>query len=118
MSYADVHADALADVAAAGVAVIFSAVTQTYDATTDTVTPVTTTMTGSAVQVGGDPRQFEALGLVQQRPIVLLFAPNSYGSVPALGSTVSWGGARYTVRAVQPIAPDGTAILSRVTASL
>ncbi len=115
MSYSADHAGAYADVKAAGAAVTFSVVTQTYNATTDAMTGVTTTVAGYAMQVRGNPREFEALGVVERQPIVLLFAPTTYGDVPTLGSTVTWGGASYTVKDTMPIAPDGTAILSRVT---
>lgn len=117
MTYQSEHADALADVEAAGAAVTFTLVTQTYDAETDTSTPATTTVSGHAVRVRGNPRQYEALGLVEASTPTLLFVPTTYGEEPELGATVVWNGETYTVRDVAPLAPDGSAILSRVVVS-
>ena len=116
MGYAAEHAGALVDISAAGAAVTFTYATAgTYDAATDTyTTPTSTTVSGSAMQVRGTPEQNVVLGLVESEAPTLLFAPTTYGGVPEPGYTVSWNSVTYTVKAVTPVAPDGTVILARV----
>lgn len=97
--------------------ITFTRTTQTYDAATDTMTPVTTTVTGEAVRVKGDPQRYQALGLRLDTMPTLLFTPTTYGEVPEPGDTVVWpltGGDTYTVKDVDPVAPDGVVILARV----
>lgn len=87
----------------------------TYDAATDTwATPATTTITGSAIQVRGDPEVYKALGLIEYEAPTLLFVPTTYGSKVAPGYTVEWSSVTYTVRSAGHIAPDGVVIASRV----
>ena len=87
----------------------------TYNAAADTYSgPATTTVAGYAVRDEGDPERYRALSLSLTEAPTLLFAPSTAGSVPALGSTVTWGGVSYTVKDVDPIAPAGTAIVSKV----
>ena len=116
MGYATDHAGAVADIRDAGAPVTFSRTTPgTYNATTDTYTaPKTTTVVGHAVGTRGDPVRYQALSLVELAAPTLLFAPTTYGELPALGSTVTWAGIVHTVRDIQPIAPDGTAIIARI----
>lgn len=92
MSYAPDHAGALVDIQAAGAAVTFSHTNPgTYDAATDTWSSAsTTTVTGSAMRVRGNPLVYQALELIQSEAPTLLFAPNTYGSLPALQSAVVW----------------------------
>ncbi len=116
MSYAPEHASALADVTAAGSAVTFTWRTPgVHDPATDTfTTAATVTVAGYALRVRGDPDRYRALSLVEAQAPTLLFTPTTYGALPALGASVTWGGTVYTVRDVAPLAPDGTAILARV----
>ncbi len=121
MAYALDHASALADVRAAGAAVTFTSETPgTHDAATGTVaTPTTTTVAGYAIQVkpktDADNRAYSGAGLNPSDAPMLLFAASTYGQVPALGSSCTWNGVRYVVRAFgDSVAPDGVAILSRV----
>ena len=118
MSYATSHASALKLVTSKGTSVTFTKVTTDYDGETDTHTTTSATVTGKAVRVRGRARTYEALGLIESKAPTLLFAPDTYGSEPVLGSTLSWGGTTYTVRDVEPVAPDGTAIVARVVVSL
>ncbi len=114
-SYAPDHAGALADLAADGVAVTFTAHGGTHSPSTGTVSaPTTTTVTGAAVQVTPDRRQFAALNLVEGRTVALLFAPTTFGSLPVLGASFSFGGETFTVRSVEPLAPAGTAIAATI----
>jgi hypothetical protein len=116
MGYAGTHARAAALVKRKGVAVTFSLLSPgTYDAATDTYsTPSTSTWAGYAVRVPGDPIKYESLGLVQGEAPTLLFGPTTYGDQPALGAKVTWGSADYTVRHVDPVEPDGNAIVCEV----
>ncbi len=96
--------------------ITFTRATRTYTATDDTSTVAETTITGSAIQVRGDPRRYTALGLVLSEMPTLFFSPTTYGSTPAPGDTVTWptGGSTWTVKDVDPIAPDGVLIAARV----
>lgn len=114
--YTQTHADALADVADAGASVTFTFTSPgTYDATTDTwSTPTTTTVTGSAVEVKGNPDTYERLSLVHSSAPSLFFTPDTYGSLPRPGYTVTWNSIAYTVKDVDPLAPDGTPIAATI----
>ena len=93
----------------------FTRTTLTYDAATDTSTSAETTITGSAIQVRGDPQRYRDLGLVLSTMPSLLFAPTTYGDSVAPGDVVTWpatGGSVYTVKDVQDLAPDGVVITS------
>ena len=115
-TYAPDHASALADVADAGAAVTFTSTNPgTLDEATGLYTSGTTTTTaGYAVRVRGTPKTYVALSLKESEAPTLLFTPTTYGSLPSLNATVAWGGVTYTVRDVEPVAPNGTAILARV----
>jgi len=118
MSYAADHAGAYADLLADGAPVTFTfalVVPGNYQPDTDTFASGTTTnVTGAAIQVSARALQYQALGLIPGEAPTLLFAPRTYGQTPPLGASVVWGGSTYTVRNVEPLAPDGTAILCRV----
>ena len=116
MSYAPDHAGALADLAEAGASVTFTfASPGTYTASTGLFSSETaTTVTGAAIRITGNPLRYQALGLTQTEAPTLLFAPTTYGSLPVLGASVTFGGIAYTVRDVEPLALDGNAILANV----
>lgn len=115
-NYASDHSDALATVADAGAAATFTLTSPgTYDESTGTwSTPTTSTVTGSAVEVGGDPDTYERLSLIRSSAPSLFFTPDTYGSLPTVGYTVTWGGVSYTVKDVLPLSPDGTAIAATI----
>lgn len=117
--YAPDHAGALADLAEAGSAVTFTFATPgTYTASTGLFSgETTTTVTGAAIRVTGNPLRYQALGLTQTEAPTLLFAPTTYGSLPVLGASVVFGGVTYTVRDVEPLALDGTALLANIVVS-
>lgn len=116
MTYVAEHSSALLDLGDAGASVTFShTTTGTYDPATDTTTGATvTTVTGKAIRTKGDPLKYQALNLVASEAPTLLFTPTTYGSLPSLGDTVSWGSVVYSVKDVDPVAPDGTAIIARI----
>lgn len=120
MSYSGDHASALADVRDAGAAVSFTRKTgATYDAENDQfVGGSADTISGHAVEIPGDPKRYERLGLVQRKNVTLLFAPTAYGEVPDPGYHVTWGSVGYAVKDVTTVAPDGTAILATVVCSV
>jgi len=82
--------------------------------------PVTTTITGSAIQVKADPQRYQAQGLSVSTMPTLLFTPTSYNlkaytdEFVAPGDTVPWNSETYTVRDVEPVAPDGVVIVARI----
>ena len=77
-------------------------------------TPSTTTVTGSAVQVAGDPDTYDRLKLIRSIAPSLFFTPTTLGSLPAPGDTAVWGSDNYVVKDVSPLAPDGVAIAATV----
>ena len=92
-----------------------------YDASTGTWSaPSTTTIGGSAVMVKGNPERYAALGLILTTMPTLVFTPTSYNlkafssDFVLPGDTVVWNSATYTVKDVDPIAPDGFVIAARI----
>ena len=118
--YTQDAADALAAVADAGAAVTFTFTTPgTYDESTDTwSTPTTDTVTGSAIEIPGNPMTYQALSLVRSKAPSLFFAPDTYGDLPDAGYVVTWGGVAYTVKDVQPLQPDGMAIAATIVVAV
>jgi hypothetical protein len=102
------------------VAVSFARVTQSHDAATGLVTPTSTTIAGRALQVRGQPRRYEALGLRLDTMPTLLFEPTSLAlrantsAFVQPGDTVTWNSATLTVRDVDVVAPDGLVQLARI----
>lgn len=115
--YEDQHDDILADLLEHGAAVTFTKTSQAYNASTGESTPIVTSVAGRAVQVSGDPVAYERLSLTESDAPTLLFAADTYGEIPEVGSRCTWGGRTYTAREVLPDAPDGTAIRCRVVIS-
>lgn len=114
MSYKNDHARALKDITKAGAAVTFRKATRTHNPVTGHSTVVDTTVAGSAVRVAGRPKVYEALKLVESQAPTLLFVASTYSEKPDVGMTVVWGSQTFTVKDVNPVAPDGSAIICRV----
>jgi hypothetical protein len=96
----------------------------TYDAAAGTWSGAgTTTITGSAIQVRGNVQRYAALGLVLSTMPTLLFTPTLYGLRAGTaefvlpGDVVEWATRTYTVRDVDPVAPDGVVIVARIVVS-
>lgn len=86
-----------------------------YDPETDTdASPSTLTIRGEAVRVRGLPETYRALSLIESEAPTLLFTPEEYGERPKPGDTVVWEAQTWTVRDVNPTAPDGVMILARI----
>ncbi len=100
--------------------ITFTRRTQTYDENTGRTSVTETAISGSAIQVKGNPARYAALGLVLGTMPTLLFTPAVYGLAangPAFvqpGDRVTWVGKDYTVKDVDPVAPDGVVILARI----
>ena len=101
--YAAEHSGAYADIKDAGAEVSFRKKAMT--------------VSGVALQVKGDPEEYEALKLIEKAALTLLFVAETYGEFPPLGASCEWGELRYQVEATRKLAPDGTAVLSRVIVS-
>lgn len=87
----------------------------TYDPATDTSSAAAVvTVTGKAMEIDGDPDLFKALELIESLNPTLLFKPDTVGQLPALGSTVVWGGDTYTVKNIKRLAMAGTPTAARV----
>lgn len=115
-SYSGQHQSATNTLARKGASVTFTRQNAgSYDPKTDTTQlPTTTTITGSAVRVKGNPLLYSQLGLILAEAPTLCFAPDTYGDTPLPGDTTTWGGTNYTVKSCEPIAPDGVTIACRV----
>lgn len=91
-----------------------------HDAGSDTFGPaVTADCPGWAIEVKSDEKDFRLLGfepgeIIAKRPATLLFAPATYGELPALGASVTWAGAGRAVMGILPLRPDGVVIMARV----
>ena len=113
--YANEHASALADVAAAGTAVTFTRETETYNQATDVATSASSTsIAGYAIKVKGRPDTYRALSLIESTAPTLFFVPTIYGGRPKEGDAVTWAGDALTVKDVDPLAIDGTVIAARI----
>lgn len=93
----------------------------TFDGTTGLFSsPSTSTITGSAIQVRGNGARYRELGLVLSTMPTLLFTPSAYplrantDEFVLPGDTVSWNNIDYTVKDVDPVAPDGFVIVARI----
>lgn len=117
--YASDSADALADIKEAGGVVTFTrGGSAVYDAATDTWSGGSSApVSGYAIQRRGDVDRFAALSLVLVDPVTLLVAAWNLTITPQPGDAMLWAGVTYTVRDVDAVAPDGTAILYSVTGS-
>lgn len=103
-------------VARKGAAVTFTRTVVVYNSD-DTSTSSTTTVTGHAMQIAGDPDLYARLQLIESDNPTLLFYPDTPGSIPALGATVAWGGETLTVKNVTPLAMNGTPTAARLVVS-
>lgn len=97
----------------------------TYARTTGTFTgAATTTITGSAIQVKGDPKRYAALELVLTEALTLFFTPTGYpllantDAFVQSGDSVVWNDQTLIVRDVDPIAPDGYVIAARIVVTV
>lgn len=117
--YDAVATRALATIARKGSPVTFGATTGgTYNPLTDTWSGGTASaITGQAVQIEGDPDRFAALNLVLVNPVTLLVAAKDLDVAPEPGMTFTWASKVYTIKDVDPTAPDGVAVLYTVTGS-
>jgi hypothetical protein len=99
-----------------GAAVTFTAGTAgAYDPLTGIVTGASSvTVSGSAMEIDGDPDLYTALSLIESENPTLLFRPSTVGEVPPLGATVLWGGETFTVKNVKRLAMAGTPTAARV----
>jgi hypothetical protein len=115
--YDAVSSRALATITRKGAAVTFpGGGAPIYDPATDTFSGGGgTAVTGRAVQIDGDPDRFAALSLVLVNPVTLLVAAMGLAIVPAPGGTFVWAGKTYTIKDVEPVAPDGTSIIYTIT---
>ncbi len=75
--YATEHSGAYADIKEAGAEVSFK--------------KKTTTISGVALQVKGDPEEYEALKLIEKAALTLLFVAETYGDSPPLRSFLRMG---------------------------
>jgi hypothetical protein len=97
-----------------GAAVTFSKTTQAYDASAGTMTPSTATVAGYALQVSRGQRKNADGALIEGEEIELEFLPATAGQVPAIDSSVTFGGYSYNTVRVGPLTLNGTVSTTRV----
>jgi hypothetical protein len=92
----------------------------TYNPVTDTWSGGTpgAAATGRAIQKKDDPERFQAMGLTMANAITLLVAAEGLAVTPAPGMAFQWAGKTYTALAVEPMAPQGTALYYEMTGGL
>jgi hypothetical protein len=73
-----------------------------------------TTLPCAAMEAPGDPRMYEALGLVEKKPRSLWIAFPTYGPRVPAGAICTWAGTDYIVGPVSEVGPGGTPIMSLV----
>jgi hypothetical protein len=118
MDYVAKHAKALAKLQEDGVPVVF--VDEVIDAShynplTDGQTdPTVESVPGNAVEIPGNPEEYEKLELIVYQTITLLFVPTVMGQTPKIGNRVVWAGELRTVKYHFPIRPAGVLIADRV----
>lgn len=83
--------------------------------------PTTDTWTIAVVELSQNSRRYRDFvtpALVGSQTKLLLTVPETYGEIPALGSSVELpDGFTYTVRDIRTLSPDGVAILSYLVVS-
>jgi hypothetical protein len=90
----------------------------TYDPETDTTTGGSvTTVSGTAMEIQGDPNMYLQIGLIESENPTLLFTPTTAGELPGLGWTVVWGGETLTVKHVFRLAMAGTPEAAKIVVS-
>lgn len=90
----------------------------TYDPLTGVTTGGTTeTLSGSAMEIDGDPDLYSALGLIESDNPTLLFRPTTPGTLPDLGWSIAWGGVTLTVKNVTRLAMTGTPTAAKIVVS-
>lgn len=76
--------------------------------------PSTTTVKGYALRAAGDVNTYKALELIEQEPITLDFTPRTVGEYPEKDMTFEWNDVAFTVRSVEKVDQNGTAVAARV----
>lgn len=118
VDYAAKHAAAHRLIADKGAPITFSSSERgDYDPEAGTSTITTTSVAGVAVRVPGNPKVYDILGLIESQAPTLLFSANTFTEVPELGMTGTWGGVKFTVRDINPLAPAGDVITAELVVS-
>jgi uroporphyrinogen-III decarboxylase len=102
--YDETSTDALADIAEAGAPVVFLA--DAWKGGT-----IAADVTGSMVEIPGDPDVYQSLGLIESNPVTGIVAAWNLGITPSFGTQFRWAGTVYTTKLATPVAPDGTPII-------
>lgn len=118
---AEDHASAVESIREEGQPVTFTLTTPgTHDPATETyAAPTTASVAGWAIEVRSDEKDFRTLGfepgeIIKRQPATLLFAPETYGALPALNAAVTWAGKRRKVMGMLPLRPDSRVIMARI----
>lgn len=109
---------AAADIREAGAPVAFARGASTHDKATGRMSGSPITASSHAVRIKGDAKRLAARNLVLRDPITLLVEALDLGTfVPEDPDSMTFAGATYTVKDVDPLAPSGVPITYHVTGS-
>jgi len=117
------HRDAFATISAEGDTIKFIVTTREFNRANPSRPKVSySKVSGVAMQVRGDPAEYQRLNLIEKASKTLLVVTDSYGESPSVGAKVEWRPRpplekNWVVESVKPVAPDGVAIMSRVIIS-
>jgi|SRR5690606_12254112 len=116
VNYEAKHAKALKKVQNGGAPVTFTkTVPGSYDPVTQEHTqPSEITVSGSAVEIPGDPEEYAASDLIPRNPVTLIFVPAERGQELEQNMVCEWAGLNRSVFQRFPIRPDGVVIATRV----
>lgn len=118
MSYTIEHAQAYADILAAGAAVTLVRRAAAHTASTDAAEITRSSIAGAAMKVRGNPKQYAPLGVTEHDSPTLLWAAATYGNAAQLNDELTWGGEPLRVVSIDETNPDGTGpIVSRLVVS-
>lgn len=113
--YSAEHARAYRQVTRKGTDVVFNpSDSDTYSGSGEWTDGASDTIAGKAVEIPGDPAEYEPLELIGKDAATLMFVPTTIGSIPQQGFTATWAGKVRTVKQSFPFRPAGVAIMAKV----
>ena len=116
MNYRTRHSDALRRLHERGAPVEFTRESLSYDPATDShgAEASLKAVDGYAVEIQGDPLEYQENALTDKSPTTILFVPNSIGGTPERGDTLVWAEEAKEVKLVHLFRPAGEVIGAKV----
>lgn len=118
-AYLSEQKSAAKDIKKAGAPVTFARGKQTYNDSDSSLSGTEVSASSYAIRTKGNPVRLAALNLKLVQPVTLLVAAFYLAAfVPLPDDKMTFGGVVYTIKDIDPVAPDGAAIVYRITGSL